>query len=412
MATKHGGGITEISKGKYTINYRDELGVSRRKTIKAENLTEARKIKLNREREVEELKETKFRKEEEARVRQAKIDRGEYVEDSDEEKLLLCNTLDELAELFYSTRDTKDNKHEWNRYLSRVSPIIGNHSLPISYSGAKHLLTELKLVVSKQTGSKLSPKSINIIVSAVASMYKESIKLGRVKGANPFYDLPKEKVTNKKQRWLKESEIELLIDTVSGADVKRVVSGKPPSVDYKLMVTMAWSTGARPVSYLNLTLDDIDVVNRHDEDGVDYMKPNYIEFASVKKGAVYQVPISPKLLPILWKKLLELSEERNRMMGYKHIFPSSKYPKQAIAHATVGDYLQPILDTLFNKGVTDRAKKITPYTIRHSSASFMVAKLGNIHLAKKLLNHTSINTTMIYVDSDNEEMQGAVSIFN
>ncbi len=82
----------------------------------------------------------------------------------------------------------------------------------------------------------------------------------------------------------------------------------------------------------------------------------------------------------------------------------------AVAHATISDYLQPKLDKLFNRDGMEQKYKAMLYTLRHSSASHLVAITGNVHVAMKLLNHSNIKTTMGYVKSNDSQLQEAVDL--
>ena len=398
--TSHGGGIsTNNSNGDYYINYRDVGGVSRRKRTKATSIAEAKEIKKSIEVEI-----TKKKRELEANPQIA----------IDESKL--CKTVDELAHNYFSGRETKDNKHEWNRYLLRVSPIIGRSKLPLSIDEAERLLGSLKVVVSKQTNKQLSPKSINIIIDSCRAMYGRGLKKGWISSGvlNPFVELEgRPKVDNSRKRVLSVEEVELLVDACD-------------SRMYKLMVTMAFRTGARPISYLGLRLEDIDVVTR-DVESDNYMKPKLIHFRAVKGGGSYAIPVSKWLVKLLWARVLELVDDVELNEDSKWIFPSSRNKRSAVAHATVSDYLQPRMNVLFNGSsyssefTTFEAKKVGMptvsdtykvilYTLRHSSASHIVEHTNNVHTAMKLLNHSNIKTTMGYVKASDKILQEAVDL--
>lgn len=367
----------KIKNGNYYINYRDENGVSRRKMVaEAKTAKEAFRLLTEAKGRVADIKSGKLK------VMSANVG--------------ACKTLDELAERFYSERDTKDNKHEAGRYKLRVSPYIGSKPLPLTFNDAEWFQGQLKNVVSEATGKVLSPKSINNITDSVRAMFNWGKKRGYVEGENVFTQLTRLSVDNERKRILSTEEFEMVLNECDSY--------------YKLIAMMAFYTGARPVSYLNLTIDDIEVVSR-DPESDDYMRPKLIHFSSVKKGASYAVPVAKKLESALWARLLDMADKREIMQGHKWVFPRKTNPKLVASQTVVRKYFQKIFDKLFNEGVTDDKYRVILYTLRHSAASHIVANTGNVHIAMKLLNHTSIKTTMKYVKTNDEQLQSAVDLF-
>jgi len=53
-------------------------------------------------------------------------------------------------------------------------------------------------------------------------------------------------------------------------------------------------------------------------------------------------------------------------------------------------------------------KKISPHILRHSYATFILEKTGNLELVRDLLGHTDIRTTQIYTHMDNESKKKAI----
>ena len=58
--------------------------------------------------------------------------------------------------------------------------------------------------------------------------------------------------------------------------------------------------------------------------------------------------------------------------------------------------LRPILNRLFNEGVSDRKQKVVIHTLRHTFASHLAIKGVPIQIIQKLLNHKDIKMTMRY----------------
>ena len=62
----------------------------------------------------------------------------------------------------------------------------------------------------------------------------------------------------------------------------------------------------------------------------------------------------------------------------------------------------------FKKGVK---KDVHPHTLRHSFATDLFRKTGNIRLVQKALGHASIATTMIYTHIVDEQLESALKSF-
>lgn len=60
------------------------------------------------------------------------------------------------------------------------------------------------------------------------------------------------------------------------------------------------------------------------------------------------------------------------------------------------------LNNLFNTMSKNAGRKIHPHLFRHSGARDMIAKGVPISIVSKILGHTNISTTMIYVSADDE----------
>jgi site-specific recombinase XerD len=64
----------------------------------------------------------------------------------------------------------------------------------------------------------------------------------------------------------------------------------------------------------------------------------------------------------------------------------------------------------YTEGITD--KKITPHCLRHTCATNLYEKTGDIYLASAQLHHSSISTTMRYAEISNKKLQQANAILD
>jgi len=389
----------KLKNDNYYINYRDETGVSRRKMVsEAKTAKEASALLAEKKAEVVRLKKVVT-----FSTGQAVATEGGF------------ETVHELAMWFFGQRDTRDNKHEMGRYIGRVQDFMGHYKLPILLEDCNKLQSGLKRTVSDRTGELLAPKTINSIMDLMRAMFNEGMKQGKV-SSNPFRDTRRLEVDNLKERYLTVEEVELLFSKFSGAG-----GGKSNSSNrmWLLLLQMAYYTGARPASFLELRLSDIEVVNE---------EPKNIRFKAIKKGKSYSVPVANGLKQLLLARVLELQEEQEadkrvrpqaKLFADGYLFPSSRFKGRALAHATVRDNIQPVLDELFNGGVVrnesgravcrkDGKERITLYSIRHTTATHLVDK-ADIYTASKILNHTTVKMTERYAKVLDKNKQDGVN---
>ena len=64
----------------------------------------------------------------------------------------------------------------------------------------------------------------------------------------------------------------------------------------------------------------------------------------------------------------------------------------------------------YAEGVTN--KKITPHVMRHSCATAIYDKTGDIYLASAQLHHSNISTTMRYANMSNKKLKQAINIMD
>lgn len=67
------------------------------------------------------------------------------------------------------------------------------------------------------------------------------------------------------------------------------------------------------------------------------------------------------------------------------------------------EHFRTIFDKYFNQNISpyDAAYRVTVYTMRRTAATNVYKKFGIVH-AKKFLNHTEIDTTMKYLNIDDD----------
>ncbi len=147
--------------------------------------------------------------------------------------------------------------------------------------------------------------------------------------------------------------------------------------------------GLRPIEVLRLTSNNIE------------LNLNQITIFDVKNpstaGLDRWVPINKKLRAILIEMLKDLKRKSNELLFPFKLDYESFYKAADILCLNDG------LDR-----IKDRAKWVSPYTLRHTFATIALNATGNIKRVQKLLGHKSLAGTMVYLHATDEDIYDAM----
>lgn len=155
------------------------------------------------------------------------------------------------------------------------------------------------------------------------------------------------------------------------------------------LLQLGFSTGLRVSAIVQIDIDDIDFQHnqiRVTEKG-DY--DNYIMFGPNMKEQI-----------MLWLK------DRDKYFAdcdTNALFVSQL--GQRISDDSVGEMLRK-----YAKGATE--KHVTPHVMRHSCATNLYEKTGDIYLCSKQLNHKNVSTTQRYAELSKEKQRKAADILD
>ena len=148
------------------------------------------------------------------------------------------------------------------------------------------------------------------------------------------------------------------------------------------IVICALKTGMRKGEILNLKWSNID------------FKVDCIELLNTKSGKKRKIPLSAKLK----KVLLQIKE--NNESEYIFINPRTQKPFSDIKKS-------------FNSAVKNaKIKNFRFHDLRHTFATRLIEKNIDIVVAKELMGHADISTTMIYVHSDADRKKNAINVID
>ncbi len=105
----------------------------------------------------------------------------------------------------------------------------------------------------------------------------------------------------------------------------------------------------------------------------------------------------------LLEELKEWMDRRVAIAGEsEYLLPTSKGTQVATSH------LRPSVKRYARKAEIEEVGRVSPHTLRHTSATRLYRETGNIRLVQKALGHSGLSTTMIYTHVVNEELEGAM----
>jgi integrase len=298
-------------------------------------------------------------------------------------------SLEDVSKLYFPTKTAKTTKMMKSGYIRLINPTIGKMKISkIKTKDIKNLSDILKETPSKQ-GTPLNPRTIKKVIGTLRALFNWAIKEGYV-NKNPIIIKDIIKVDkNEAGRVLSDSELKKLWNLDEFIAKPRLL----------LFLKACYHTGARPSAVVDIQVKHIN------------FDKGSIHIRAMKQGKPYNARVSQELILLLKRwiedhklvhdnfifyptQLYNRTTVEKEKVSYKN--QSTRYPKYA-------EQLRNIFDKHFNKniGTYDLAYRVSVYTMRRTAATNVYKKLGIVH-AKKFLNHTEINTTMKYLNIDDD----------
>jgi len=207
----------------------------------------------------------------------------------------------------------------------------------------------------------------NQLISAVKAYYK------RIHGMElRLEDIERPKLPKRIPTVLSPREVKKIIDSTN-------------NLKHKAIISTIYSAGLRVGEACNLCISDIDSVRM------------VIHIRSAKGNKDRMVNLSEKLLILLRTYYVQYRPKKYLFEGWEH----GKYSTRSVGQ-------------LLKKAV-QRAKirkHVTVHTRRHSFATHLVESGTDIHYIQRLLGHTNIKTTTIYIHIAKEKIASIRSPFD
>jgi integrase len=297
--------------------------------------------------------------------------------------------LDDVAKLYFPTKTAKSTDMIESSYTRLVSPTLGQMKIKkIRTEDIKNLSNILKNTPSKQ-GTPLNPRTIKKVISELRALFNWAIKQTYL-DKNPVIVKEIIKVDrNEPGRVLSDEELEKLWNLDEFVVRHRLF----------LFLKTCYHTGARPSGVLTIQVKHIN------------FSKGTIQIRAMKQGKPYEARVGKELLDLLRNWIKEHDLKHDNFIFYPiQLYKRAKTEKEkqeikntSVKYGRYSESLRIIFDRHFNQdiGTYDLAYRVTVYTMRRTAATKVYKKFGIVH-AKRFLNHTEIDTTMKYLNIEDD----------
>jgi integrase len=244
----------------------------------------------------------------------------------------------------------------------------------ISQSLIEEYVAQRKAEISPRTKKNISDSTINYELKIIKRLLSKAEELNCIY-RNPAKKVKLLKPIKKHPKFLSPEEIKLIFESDATESDKSI---------YAVMLF----TGIRPGEAINLRWGDINFSGREIiiAEKADWSPKNRLERA---------IPMSNEIYNLL--RRIDKKPDKGQ-----HVFLNSSGRKYTI-HG---------LETNFKRLMKNlNIKRATPHTFRHTFASLMVMKYGNLRTIQEILGHSSIKTTEIYAHLSNEHIKEMIKDF-
>lgn len=250
----------------------------------------------------------------------------------------------------------KNDLDQFLRFLSKNYP-------ETSIEQANHAI--IRDWIISLSANKIAEISINRKIVTLRSFFKFLLKKGTIE-KNPVLKLTNLKTKKRLPHFIRETEINLILDDHSGEGDFLV---ERDSLTFELL----YGTGMRLSELINLKVKDIDLVN------------NTLKVLG-KRNKERIIPIN-RFLSTLIKKYISLKNQVFDGNVIDYLIVSNKGEKSypMMINRIVKKYLQ---------GAS--VDKKSPHILRHTYATHLLERGADLNAVKDLLGHQSLAATQVY----------------
>jgi integrase/recombinase XerD len=226
---------------------------------------------------------------------------------------------------------------------------------------------------------KLSPTSVNRLISAMRGFYK-FLQFDRHISKNPAEDLQSQQTTAYLPKFLNRDEIEKLLAVPD-------VSGEIGLRDRAILETM-YACGLRVSEVCSLQISDVEL-----DAGILTCKG--------KGNKTRKVPIGKSAVEWLKSYLVQRRKKENFEIQNLFVSLHGRPISREIVFKLVKEY-----------GTKIGRDDISPHTLRHSFATHLVQNSADIRSVQQMLGHADISTTQIYTHITDQHLRQTYEKFH
>ncbi len=231
----------------------------------------------------------------------------------------------------------------------------------------------LRSWIVKLSLSNLSAKSINRKIASLKSFFKFLVKRDLIK-KNPSSHVTSLKTDQRIPTFIKEKDINFLFKNI---DVEEDCTGQRDL----LILELLYGTGIRISELINIKISDINFAKKEIKV---IGKRNKERIIPLHNNAIYQT-----------KKYLQLAEKE----GYENQYLLFTKKGEKIYPMLINRIVKKHLSTLI------KSKKYNPHLLRHTFATHILNKGGDLNSIKDLLGHSSLAATQVYTHNSIEKLK-------
>lgn len=232
--------------------------------------------------------------------------------------------------------------------------------------------SEIRNWIVQLSDNKLDSKSINRKMATLKSFYKY-LSRHKLIELDPTIKLKSLKITKNLPSFVKENEMNLLLDTQAyGLDFEGLRD--------KLVIELIYGTGIRLSELINLSEADLDIYNRQIK-------------VTGKRNKQRIIPINKLLMELFGNYLIE-----------KH----TKFGSNLLILSDSGKKAYPMLIQRITEkylALNTNLKKKSPHVLRHTFATHLLNEGADLNAIKDLLGHSSLAATQVYTHNSIKKLK-------
>ena len=223
---------------------------------------------------------------------------------------------------------------------------------------------------------KVTPRSINRKISTLKTYYKYLLK-ERIVHVNPLLKIISQKTNKNLPEFVSKEKMDELFDEIYFEE-------SFVGVRDKLILEMFYYTGMRLSELVNLTDNDVDILNQKIKVLGKRNKERIIPFTnSLGKSLIFYVNLR--------KKEVDLSKQNN----FFFVTESGEKIYKKLVYRIVNSYL----------GRVSTLQKKSPHVLRHTFATHMLNNGADLNAIKELLGHANLSATQVYTHNTIDKLK-------